>query len=302
MAFEDELEEMEAGCETQAEQIDEETEIEDVESQLDDDYMDPNAMTSDLEQAYEGFMENHGRRGVRIDEDGPDLVEEAIRDETGMYLGENGYHVVDPYGDDSEADLPSNGNLDDFDAEELADEAEEVDELEPDDEDYGFELVELDYDEDDVVRYIKDEAGNDIGFVLLEDGKEVEYFYAEEDEDADEAYELVDIEVNDDDIVRYIADDEGNEIGFVLEEDGKEVEYYYAEEEEEEPAPKPKKKKKGADDEFDLGITREGVAEATRDANDIYREGVEMAAEFKEAFDDIKSGLDFSFLKPSKKK
>ena len=132
MAFEDELEEMEAGCETEAEQIDEETEIEDVESQLDDDYMDPNAMTSDLEQAYEGFMENHGRRGVRIDEDGPDLMEEAIRDETGMYLGENGYHVVDPYGDDdSEADLPSNGNLDDFDAEELADEAEEVDELEP---------------------------------------------------------------------------------------------------------------------------------------------------------------------------
>lgn len=300
MAFEDELEEMEAGCETQAEQIDEETEIEDVESQLDDDYMDPNAMTSDLEQACEGFMENHGRRGVRIDADGPDLVEEAIRDETGMYLGENGYHVVDPYGDDdSEADLPSNGNLDDFDAEELADEAEEVDELEPDDEDYGFELVELDYDEDDVVRYIKDEAGNDIGFVLLEDGKEVEYFYAEEDEDADEAYELVDIEVSDDDIVRYIEDDEGNEIGFVLEEDGKEVEYYYAEEEEE---PEEKPKKKGADDEFDLGITREGVAEATRDANDIYREGVEMAAELKEAFDDIKSGLDFSFLKPSKKK
>ena len=113
----------------------------------------------------------------------------------------------------------------------------------------------------------------------------------------------MDIEVSDDDIVRYIEDDEGNEIGFVLEEDGKEVEYYYAEEdEEEEPTPKPKKKKESADDKFDLGITREGVAEATRDANDIYREGVEMAAEFKEAFDDIKSGLDFSFLKPSKKK
>ena len=44
------------------------------------------------------------------------------------------------------------------------------------------------------------------------------------------------------------------------------------------------------------------MAEATRDANDIYREGVEMAAELKEFFDDIKSGLDFSFLKPSKKK
>ena len=52
----------------------------------------------------------------------------------------------------------------------------------------------------------------------------------------------------------------------------------------------------------DEQLLRERVAEATRDANDIYREGVEMAAEFKEAFDDIKSGLDFSFLKPSKKK
>lgn len=296
MAFEDELEEMESGCETEAEQIDEETEIEDVESQLDDDYMDPNAMTSDLEQAYEGFMENHGRRGQRIDADGADLMEEAIRDETGMYLGENGYHVVDPYGDDdSTDDLPSGGNLDDFDADELSSEAEEVDELEPEDGDYGFELVELDYDENDVVRYIKDEAGNEIGFVLLEDGKETEYFYADEDED--EAYELVDIEVNDEDILRYIEDDEGNEIGFVLEEDGKEVEYYYAEEDEADEKPK---KKKG--DEFDLGITREGVAAATRDANDIYREGMAAAAEFKEAFDDIKSGLDFSFLKSPKKK
>ncbi len=299
MAFDDELEELESGCETEAEQIDEETEIEDVESQLDDDYMDPNSMASDLEEAYEGFMENRGAKSRSAQSEGEAVMEEAIRDETGMYLGENGYHVVDPYGDDDSADdLPSGGDMDDFDADELADEAEEVDELEPADGDYGFELVELDYDENDVVRYLKDEAGNDIGFVLLEDGKEVEYFYAEEDEDADEAYELVDIEVNDEDIVRYIVDDEDNEIGFVLEEDGREVEYYYAEEDEVDE--KPKKSKKG--DEFDLGITREGVAEATRDANDIYREGMAAAAEFKEAFDDIKSGLDFSFLKSAKKK
>lgn len=45
-----------------------------------------------------------------------------------------------------------------------------------------FELVELELDEADIVRYIGDEKGNTIGFVLLEDGKEVEYLYLDEDE------------------------------------------------------------------------------------------------------------------------
>lgn len=50
------------------------------------------------------------------------------------------------------------------------------------------------------------------------------------------------------------------------------------------------------DDEFDLGITKERVAEATNDFNDIYREGAAAAKELKEAYDDIRSAFDFGGL------
>ena len=88
----------------------------------------------------------------------------------------------------------------------------------------------------------------------------------------DDGYELVELELDDDDIVRYIEDEDGDVIGFVLMEDGEEAEYYYVEEDEEEAEEE--------DNPYDLGITKEGVAEATNDMND------------------IKSALDFtSFLK-----
>ena len=94
----------------------------------------------------------------------------------------------------------------------------------------------------------------------------------------------------DDDIVRYIEDEDGDVIGFVLMEDGEEAEYYYVEEDEEEAEEE--------DNPYDLGITKEGVAEATNDMNAIYKDGIAVAAELKGAFDDIKSALDFtSFLK-----
>ena len=51
------------------------------------------------------------------------------------------------------------------------------------------------------------------------------------------------------------------------------------------------------DNPYDLGITKEGVAEATNDMNAIYKDGIAVAAELKDAFDDIKSAFDFSFLK-----
>ena len=37
----------------------------------------------------------------------------------------------------------------------------------------------MEYTDDDVLYYIDDEQGNEIGFAILEDGKEVEYFYAD---------------------------------------------------------------------------------------------------------------------------
>lgn len=108
--------------------------------------------------------------------------------------------------------------------------------------------------------------------------------------DAEE--ELYEIEVAEDDIYAYIVDEDDNEIGFILlDENGEEQEYYYADDETEgDAADAPAK-----DDEYDFGITREGVAEATSDMNAIYKDGVEIAAEFKGAFDDIMDG--FSFLK-----
>ena len=51
-----------------------------------------------------------------------------------------------------------------------------------------FETVELEYSEDDILYFLEDEEGTEIGFAIEEDGKEVEYFY--EGFDADD-YEFV---------------------------------------------------------------------------------------------------------------
>lgn len=108
----------------------------------------------------------------------------------------------------------------------------------------------------------------------------------EADEVEEEAFEL---EYSEDDIYAYIVDEDDNEIGFIiLDEDGTEQEYYYAEDEVE-----PSDASAESDDEFDLGITREGVAAATADMNAIYRDGIEVAAELKGAYDDIMGGLGF---------
>lgn len=40
-------------------------------------------------------------------------------------------------------------------------------------------IVEVEYTDDDILYYIDDEQGNEIGFAVMEDGKEVEYYYAE---------------------------------------------------------------------------------------------------------------------------
>ena len=53
------------------------------------------------------------------------------------------------------------------------------------------ELYEMEYTDDDIVYYIDDEAGNEIGFAVMEDGKEVEYYYAD-DVDGGSVVEAVD--------------------------------------------------------------------------------------------------------------
>lgn len=94
----------------------------------------------------------------------------------------------------------------------------------------------------------------------------------EEETEEAEKYETVEIEYSEDDIEAYIVDEDDNEIGFILlDEDGNETEYYYDDDEE------AAKGESDEDNPYDLGITREGVAEATSDMNDIYRDGVAIA-------------------------
>lgn len=119
----------------------------------------------------------------------------------------------------------------------------------------------------------------------------------EEETEEAEAYETVEIEYSEDDIEAYIVDEDDNEIGFILlDEDGNEVEYYYDDDEEAD-AGEPDE-----DNPYDLGITREGVAEATSDMNDIYRDGVAIAVDLKDALSEIKEAFDFSDILPTKKK
>jgi hypothetical protein len=121
-----------------------------------------------------------------------------------------------------------------------------------------------------------------------------------------ETEEVFELEVDEDSIVGYIVDQDDTEIGIiVLDENGAEQEFYYVDMDQyelvEEPAPEPAaapKKKKADDDEYDLGITREGVAEATSDINDIYKDGAQIAAELKSTFDEINES--FAFLKKKK--
>ena len=112
------------------------------------------------------------------------------------------------------------------------------------------------------------------------------------DAEDEEEYEFVELELDEDDIESYLVDEDGNEIGFtMIDEEGNEIEYFYVEEEEAETSTD------DDDDEFDLGITKEGVAQATDDVNAIYKDGIAVAAELKGAFDDIKSAFDFSSFK-----
>lgn len=128
------------------------------------------------------------------------------------------------------------------------------------------DYVELELSEDDIVGYIEDECGNQIGIIVMEDGKEVEYLYAEDDDDATDDASAA--PADDSDVVSSNAADEPAKDDLTVEEptDGS------------------------------LGITRDGVQQATDDMNAIFKDGVKVAAEMKGAFDDIKSALDFSSL------
>ena len=176
-----------------------------------------------------------------------------------------------------------------------------------------FETIELEYSEDDILYYIEDEDGVEIGFALEEDGSEVEYYY--EGFDAED-YEVVSepepsepaVAAASEEPVEHgylykmasIVGHEGNKKRKVAEEKldvvrGKaEVGFSKAKDVATEQAGKAKAKK----DELGIGISREDVTEMTTDLNAIAKEGAETAKELKEAYNDIME--NFGFLVPKK--
>ena len=183
-----------------------------------------------------------------------------------------------------------------------------------------FETIELEYSEDDILYYIEDEDGTEIGFALEENGDEVEYYYEGFDADdyetirepepapapepAKPAATAAKPEEPKERGYLYkmaaIVGHEGNKKRKVAEEKldvvrGKaETQLGKAKTAATEQAGKAKAKA----DEVDLGITRDDVTEMTTDLNAIAKEGAETAKELKAAYDDIMDS--FGFLVPKK--
>ena len=111
----------EDGAETEAEQIDQETELEDVEEFQNDEEFDPSDDETDLEEAYEGFFAEEGPDGEgETSLDGEDGGLAAVASQAaGIDLSEEGFHIVDGDEADEEAQLYENGSLDSYDADAL---------------------------------------------------------------------------------------------------------------------------------------------------------------------------------------
>lgn len=152
---------------------------------------------------------------------------------------------------------------------------------------------EADYDGYDPAEVTETMAADEAARVEHSEGYHTEDVHALEEE-------VIEMEVEDGDIHAYLLDENDNEIGFVLiDENGEEQEYYYVNMDEyeivDEDDPHTEVVRASDGEEFDLGITREGIAEATTDMNAIYREGSAVASELKETLSEISE--EMSFLK-----
>ena len=132
---------------------------------------------------------------------------------------------------------------------------------------------------------------------MVSDDLHSEGYHVETAHDLEE--EVIEMEIEEGDIYAYLVDEDDNEVGFILiDENGDKQQYYYVDMDEyelvDEGADEGVRVKRAEDgDEFDLGITREGVAEATAGMNDIYREGVAVASELKQTVDEISESMSF---------
>ena len=167
------------------------------------------------------------------------------------------------------------------------------------------EVLEIEFDEDDILYYLVDEDDVTVGFVLPdENGNEVEYYFTDEEieqfkqeeEERARAKASRSSSKKENTSLAYKAGaaaagaaatgKAAAKTGVEKAKHGVEKARGWAD-----------KFQPNDDGEYDLGITREGVKEATADMNSIYHEGVETIAELKEAFDDINESLHLdSFL------
>ena len=170
-----------------------------------------------------------------------------------------------------------------------------------------FETIELEYSEDDILYYIEDESGVEIGFALQEDGAEVEYYY--EGFDAAD-YETTSEPTASEPAASSTASETGKnpsgptasekpespnylqKLAAIAGHEGNKARKVASEKLDQSKASEAKAKA----DEAGLGITREGVKDMTSDLNVIAKEGVEVAKELKGAYDDIMD--NFGFLIP----
>lgn len=199
----------------------------------------------------------------------------------------------------------------------MASEADKLNEVEnaKGTENVELEEVELEFSDEDILYYLVDEDEVEVGFVIEEDGQEVECYY---EEYAEMAFEVVDEDEKasgsksakgsagakekpqttnvKDEIpenpgylykMATIAGHEGNK---VAKKAGKALDDVRGK------ATEQAKKAKAKADELDLGITREDVSQMTSDLNEIAREGAATAKELKETYDDIMDS--FGFLMP----
>lgn len=150
-SLDSELEAMEETGQTEAEQIDEETEIQDVEDDVDE-IMGEEALNSDLSHAYDSFITN--------DEDDYDgWSDEEVTEQADL---EHSSQVLE-------------SQPDSFHLEDLHDLEDQV--------------IEMEIEDGDIHAVIVDENDNEIGFVLIDEfGEEQEFYYVEDPdgEDIDE--------------------------------------------------------------------------------------------------------------------
>ena len=124
---------------------------------------------------------------------------------------------------------------------------------------------------------------------------------AQETNEVQAEEEVLELEISEDDIVRYIKNESGEEVGFVVLEGGSEVEYMYAEGEEgmhaQDEKPSESSGKSGSKkSKSGTTVSYKDIQQTTDDVNAIYKDGVKVASELKEAYADIQKALDFKSL------